>query len=388
MLAVGLMSGTSLDGIDAALCEITGHGKDTSLKLLAFVTYPLKSELVEKIKLACFKESSSVDLICSLNFELGYAFSEAVSAVLEKAGKTSRDLDFIASHGQTIYHQPFDDDSHVASTLQIGEASIMAYQHHCPVISNFRVMDMAAGGQGAPLVPYSEYLLYSQENVNMALLNIGGIANVTWLDGSMDLSHIIAFDTGPGNMMVNAAMKKLYQKNYDNHGETGSKGKLIEPLLEELKADPYFALPIPKSTGRELFGEDRTLALIDKYQDYPACDIIYTLTAFTVYGIVYHIRKYMANTKPLDLLLVAGGGVHNLLMMRMLQEALPQTKVMSQEDYGFNSDAKEAIAFVVMGNETMHQAPSNVPSATGAKQWVVLGNITPNPFQGGITCII
>ncbi len=377
MLAVGLMSGTSLDGIDAALCEISGHGQKTKLKLLEFVTYPLEDTLVKKIKMACFKESSSVDLICSLNFELGYAFSKAVSCVLEKAGKTSEDLDFIASHGQTIYHQPFSDDTHIASTLQIGEPAIIAYQHNCPVVSNFRVMDMAAGGQGAPLVPYSEYLLYGQKDVNMVLLNIGGIGNVTWLDGSLDLRHILAFDTGPGNMMVNAAMKKLYQQDYDNHGQIGATGKLIDDLYEELISDRYFALEIPKSTGREWFGEDRTLALVEKYQDYPHEDIIYTLTAFTVYGVVYHIEKYLAKTKAVDLLLVGGGGAHNLLMMDLLRKALPKTKVMTQDEYGYHSDAKEALAFVVMGNETLHQAPSNVPSATGAKELVILGNITP-----------
>lgn len=377
MYAVGLMSGTSLDGIDAALCEIEGHGKETKLCLVAFETYPLSDILVSKIKQACFKGTSSVDLICSLNFELGKAFSEAVYAVLKKAKMTSQDLSFIASHGQTIYHQPFDDEQHVASTLQIGEAAVIAFDHQCPVVSNFRVMDMAANGQGAPLVPYSEYLLYSQPNVNMALLNIGGIANITWLDGSMDLDHILAFDTGPGNMMVNAAMKQLYGQNYDDQGKVGASGQVIWEMLQELRNDPYFQLPVPKSTGRELFGEDRTLALLQKYQAYPKEDIIHTLTYFTVEGIVYHIERYLATEKNLDLLLVGGGGVHNLEMMRLLKARLPHTKVLSQEEYGYHSDAKEAIAFVVLGNETMHGAPSNVPSATGAKEWVILGNITP-----------
>ena len=170
MYGIGLMSGTSLDGIDAALCEITGHGKDTKVRLVEFITHPMSARLIERIRAACFKETSSVDLICSLNFEIGYAFSDAVSALLQKANMTSDQIDFIASHGQTIYHQPIADEDHIESTLQIGEAAVIAYQHNCQVISNFRVMDMAAGGQGAPLVPYSEYVLYSQPGKNICLL--------------------------------------------------------------------------------------------------------------------------------------------------------------------------------------------------------------------------
>ncbi len=379
MYAIGLMSGTSLDGIDAALCEIHGHGKTTEIKLIDFITHPMKEELIERIKQSCFKETSSVDLICSLNFEIGKAFSGAVSALLDKANMTSEQIDFIASHGQTIYHIPIADDSHVASTLQIGEAAVIAYDHNCQVISNFRVMDMAAGGQGAPLVPFSEYVLYAKSNQNICLLNLGGIGNVTWLNGSMDANQVLAFDTGPANMMINAAMKHFYSLPYDDGGQTAAKGKLIEAMLQELKADPYFELEPPKSTGRELFGEDRTLALIEKYKDYSNEDIIYTLTYFTCDCVAYHVNKYLAKEKPLDLLLVGGGGAHNDTIMCLLQEMLPTCKVMSQDAYGYSADAKEAMAFVVLGNETLHGGFSNVKSATGANMSVVLGNITPKP---------
>lgn len=373
MLAVGLMSGTSLDGIDVALCEINGSSFDTTIQLLAFETVPFKKKMKEKIKKACFKETSSVDTICSLNFELGKVFSDAIKTMLSHTQYQSSDLDFIASHGQTIYHQPFDDQTHVASTLQIGEAAIMAYEHKCPVISNFRVMDMAAGGQGAPLVPYTEYILYSEKNKSRVLLNLGGIGNVTWLDGSMDESHVIAFDTGPANMMINAAMKKLYHKEYDHDGEIASQGELISPLLDELICDPYFDMDIPKSTGRELFGEDRTLQLIEKYQNAHACDIVYTFTYFTVWCVVYHLKKYIGKV---DELIVGGGGAHNKEIMRLLKSELPRVSVMSADEFGINADAKEAMAFVVLGNETMHQKTSNMPSATGAKSHVILGNMT------------
>lgn len=382
MYAIGLMSGTSLDGIDAALCEIKGHGSQTSIRLVEFITHPMDEQLVEKIRKACFKESSSVDLICSLNFEIGYAFSEAVSALLKKAKMDSSQIDFIASHGQTIYHQPIADETHVASTLQIGEAAMIAYKHNCQVISNFRVMDMAAGGQGAPLVPYSEYVLYARPNENICLLNLGGIANITWLNGSMDPSQILAFDTGPANMMINAAMKKLYHQSYDDNGKVAASGSLIMPLLNELQSDSYFELEPPKSTGRELFGEDRTIALIEKYQNYKKEDIVHTLTRFTAWSVAYHIKKYLCKDHPLDRLLVGGGGAHNATIMSMLAEELPNVEVLSQDDVGYSADAKEAMAFVILGNETLHGGFSNVKSATGAKCSVILGNITPKPKVG------
>lgn len=374
MYAVGLMSGTSLDGIDAALCEIHGHGFETKIRLIDFITYPLNQDLEKKIRQACFKETSSVDLLCSLNFELGQAFSEAVSAVLDKAGMTSADLDFVASHGQTVYHQPFADKDHIPSTLQIGEPAVIAYQHHCPVVSNFRVMDMAAGGQGAPLVPYSEWILYAKKDKKIVLLNIGGIGNLTWLDGSLEMENMLAFDTGPGNMMINAAMKHLYQKSYDHDGQIAGQGKLIASLFEVLRNDEYIQLAPPKSTGREHFGEDAVDALLERFKTEKPQDLVYTFTYFTAYCVAYHIQRYLETP---DELIVGGGGAHNPVIMRLLEEMLSKTKVMSQDALGNNADAKEAMAFVVMGHETLAGLPSNVPSATGAKEAVVLGTITP-----------
>lgn len=374
MYAVGLMSGTSLDGIDAALCEIHGHGFETKIRLIDFITYPLNQDLEKKIRQACFKETSSVDLLCSLNFELGQAFSEAVSAVLDKAGMTSADLDFVASHGQTVYHQPFADKDHIPSTLQIGEPAVIAYQHHCPVVSNFRVMDMAAGGQGAPLVPYSEWILYAKKDKKIVLLNIGGIGNLTWLDGSLEMENMLAFDTGPGNMMINAAMKHLYQKSYDHDGQIAGQGKLIASLFEVLRNDEYIQLAPPKSTGREHFGEDAVVALLERFKTEKPQDLVYTFTYFTAYCVAYHIQRYLETP---DELIVGGGGAHNPVIMRLLEEMLSKTKVMSQDALGNNADAKEAMAFVVMGHETLAGLPSNVPSATGAKEAVVLGTITP-----------
>ena len=234
MYGIGIMSGTSLDGIDTVLVKITGYSTETQLEVIAYNEYPLHKELVSKIKKACSLEHSHSDLICSLNFELGYSFCDAVKALLQKANFPLEKIDYIASHGQTIFHIPENKESLYRSTLQIGEAAILAYQFQTTVISNFRVMDMAAGGQGAPLVPYSEYILYSQSHKNRILQNIGGIGNLTFLNGSLNIDDIFAFDTGPGNMMINEACQILYNLPFDDHGQIAKQGKVISVLLDEL----------------------------------------------------------------------------------------------------------------------------------------------------------
>lgn len=376
MLAVGLMSGTSLDGVDVVLCDITGKDEDTQVQQLNFKTYEIPEYLRDKIRKCCSRELVPVELICSLNFELGQLFAEAVKKLCEESSVSLEDIAFIASHGQTIFHIPKAFSDYVPSTLQIGEAAIIANECRTTVISNFRVMDMAVGGEGAPLVPYSEYLLYADENQAVALQNIGGIGNVTFLPKKGDFTKVIAFDTGPGNMMIDGAVQKLYEKKFDKNGEYASKGKLIPLLAEELKNHPYFALDIPKTTGRELFGEHYTYTLLEKYQDYNKNDIIFTLTWFTAYSIAYHYKKYFIHQYNLDKCIIAGGGAYNKCLINLIKKELPEIKILIQEDLGYSSEAKEAIAFVILGNQTYHMRPSNVPSATGARKNVILGQIT------------
>lgn len=376
MLAVGLMSGTSLDGVDVVLCDITGKDEDTQVQQLNFKTYEIPEYLRDKIRKCCSRELVPVELICSLNFELGQLFAEAVKKLCEESSVSLEDIAFIASHGQTIFHIPKAFSDYVPSTLQIGEAAIIANECRTTVISNFRVMDMAVGGEGAPLVPYSEYLLYADENQAVALQNIGGIGNVTFLPKKGDFTKVIAFDTGPGNMMIDGAVQKLYEKKFDKNGEYASKGKLIPLLAEELKNHPYFALDIPKTTGRELFGEYYTYTLLEKYQDYNKNDIIFTLTWFTAYSIAYHYKKYFIHQYNLDKCIIAGGGAYNKCLINLIKKELPEIKILIQEDLGYSSEAKEAIAFVILGNQTYHMKPSNVPSATGARKNVILGQIT------------
>lgn len=376
MLAVGLMSGTSLDGVDTVLCEISGQDESTKVKQLYFKTYDIPESLRIKIRKCCSRELIPVDLICSLNFELGYLFADAVKSLCKDANVKLGDLSFIASHGQTIFHIPKAYDDYVPSTLQIGEAAIIANECKTKVISNFRVMDMAVGGEGAPLVPYSEILLYSEENQAVALQNIGGIGNVTVLPKKEDTKKVIAFDTGPGNMMIDEAVRTFYGKKYDTDGYYARQGNLIPSLAAELKDHPYFNLEIPKTTGREMFGEHFTKSILEKYHSCEPNDLIHTFTWFTAYSIAYHYKKYLISEYGLKKCIIGGGGAYNSYLLELIRNEIPEVTVMTQEEHGFSSEAKEALAFVILGNQTYHRSPSNVPSATGAKKSVILGQIT------------
>lgn len=376
MLAVGLMSGTSLDGVDTVLCEISGQDESTKVKQLYFKTYDIPESLRTKIRKCCSRELIPVDLICSLNFELGYLFADAVKNLCKDATVKLEDLSFIASHGQTIFHIPKAYDDYVPSTLQIGEAAIIANECKSKVISNFRVMDMAVGGEGAPLVPYSETLLYSEENQAVALQNIGGIGNVTVLPKKGDTKKVIAFDTGPGNMMIDEAVRTFYGKKYDTDGYYARQGNLIPSLAAELKEHPYFNLEIPKTTGREMFGEHFTKSILEKYHSCEPNDLIHTFTWFTAYSIAYHYKKYLISEYGLKKCIIGGGGAYNSYLLELIRNEIPEVTVMTQEEHGFSSEAKEALAFVILGNQTYHRSPSNVPSATGAKKSVILGQIT------------
>lgn len=381
MFAVGLMSGTSLDGIDAALVKINGVGKNTNVELIDFLTLSLPSDVKEEIKIACSEDKSSVDLICSLNFKLGKLFAEATKNVCIKAGFDIEKLDFIASHGQTIYHLPNSRENLVPSTLQIGEPAVIAYETGVKVISNFRVMDMAAGGEGAPLVPYSEYVLYGSDKENVALQNIGGIGNVTVIPKGGDIDRIFAFDTGPGNMIIDEVVLRLFNLSYDADGKIAATGSVQEDMLDDLMSHPYiYALP-PKTTGREDFGEQFVDKLLEKYKNKKPEDILATVTMFTAKSIAENYKKFIIDKVDLNKAVIGGGGAHNKTLLSYLKKELPTIEIVTQDDIGLSSDAKEAIAFVILGNETLHNGFSNVPSATGAKDKVILGNITPSPIR-------
>lgn len=398
MLAVGLMSGTSLDGVDAALVNIEGQGASTRARLVSYAETPMPAATRERIMRACDPARSSTPLLCSLGFELGHLFSRAVGAVLDRAGVGPEELDFVASHGQTVWHTPagtFEPgqegvgsvDVYQASTLQIGEPAVIAWDWGTTVVSDFRPMDMVAGGQGAPLVPFSEALLYGDEACNVALLNIGGIGNVTVLPAGHATDGAFAFDTGPGNMMVDEVCRRLLGVPFDEGGRVAAGGMVDRGLLAELMASPYLEREPPKSTGRELFGAQAVDAVLAAHADLPAADLIATLTEFTAACVADSCHRFVLSrleSGVLDRLVVGGGGAHNATMVAAIARLLPQTEVVTQEDLGLSSDAKEAVAFVVLGNETLHRAPSNVPAATGASVPVVLGRVTFPPCGKGV----
>lgn len=375
MLAVGLMSGTSLDGIDAVLCEVNGKGKSTNIKQLAFETYSLPEEVKKKVEACAANEAVEMGMLTSLNFELGELFGEAVVNLCNSYGLAIEKLDFVASHGQTLYHQPDETKDYVPSTLQMGESAVIAAKCDCTVVSDFRVMDMAVGGQGAPLVPYSEYILYQDAEKNIGLQNIGGIGNMTIIPAKAGTEDIIAFDTGPGNMMIDSAMNSLFNKAYDESGRTAQTGELISSLQKELKKHHYLFKKLPKTTGREDFGGHLTKEIIEAYSNEKPEDIIATLTWFTAYSISSNYTEFILPTLSLDQLVIGGGGSHNKTLLNYIAEMMPDVDVLIQEDIGYSSDAKEAIAFVILGNQTLQQESSNIPAATHARIEAVLGKI-------------
>ncbi|MDY3196570.1 MAG: anhydro-N-acetylmuramic acid kinase, partial [Paracholeplasma sp.] len=251
--AIGIMSGTSLDAVDIVLCEIEGSYLETQIKELAFKSYSFDEELKHKTLQAISLENASAKDLCSLNFELGYLFADCVNQFLNEHSLTSDEIDFIASHGQTIYHIPQDEENYIRSTLQLGDGSIISSKTGITTVSNFRSADMALGGQGAPLVPYAEFLMYSDKNKNRAMHNLGGISNLTILNRDCSEASVLAFDTGPANMMIDYSMQQLYHLPYDQNGATARKGQLIRSMYDQIMSKSYFNECPPKSTGRELF---------------------------------------------------------------------------------------------------------------------------------------
>lgn len=382
MYIVGIMSGTSLDGIDVALVYIEGSGVDSKIELIHFTTVPFCHDIKNEIQQSLSIENSNVQLICSLNFKLGLCFANAVKEVCKEVNLSLKQLGLIGCHGQTIYHQPKQDDNMIPSTLQIGEPAVIAYETNTTVISNFRTMDMAAGGQGAPLVPYSEIILYRHPTKNRLLQNIGGIGNVTVIPSHLSDKSVIAFDTGPGNMVIDEVCQRLFQLLYDQNGRIAKQGVVVDEILTYCMNHPFLKMNPPKSTGREQFGEEFVSELLKRYEKHSKENILTTVTMFTASSIVHHYKEFILPYYEIDEVILGGGGSYNDTLVEMVRNGLKEEKcaICIQEDLGYSSAAKEAVAFAILANETYHRNPSNVPSATGAKQSVVLGNITFPPI--------
>jgi anhydro-N-acetylmuramic acid kinase len=381
-LAVGLMSGTSVDGVDAALVSIEGSGTDTKVELVHYSTAPFPPQVKKKIFDVMSVTESSTPLLSSLHFELGDVYADAVLKVCTEAGVSVEELNFIGSHGQTVYHQPFHTENSVPSTLQIGEPSVIAYRTNTQVVSNFRSMDMAAGGEGAPLVPYTEFLLYRKKDRGRLLQNIGGIGNVTVLPKDCALQEVFAFDTGPGNMVIDGLCERLFGLSFDENGAIAAKGTVHKGVAQKWREweKNFFLKDPPKSTGRELFGEVFVNRILDEFGNLSIEDLIATATSFTALTIADAYENFVLPEHSINEVIIGGGGSYNGTLLRMMRELLPELRILIQEDIGYSSDAKEAIAFALLANETLHGNPSNVPGATGAGKSVILGTITPRPI--------
>ena len=380
MLVIGLMSGTSADGMDAALTRITGSGTDISVQLIDFVSLPYPQDIRQAILRLASGTSGGSRELCLFHFLLGQLGLEACLSVCQKAGIDPKQIDLVGSHGQTLYHIPEAEEylgHSVRGTLQLGEASVISEGIGCPVVSDFRVRDMAAGGQGAPLVPYVEYLLSRKTDRNVGLQNIGGIGNITVLPANCALQDVFAFDTGPGNMVMDQLTEIITggQMTYDQGGQLAEKGTVSEDLLRFMLEDPYLRLPPPKTTGREYYGADYVKALLQKGRSLQLKDedLVATATRFTAECISVAIQNHCA-VRP-DELIVGGGGSRNPVLMRQLRSCL-SIPVLTNEDLGLNSDAKEAVAFAVLASECIHGHANNAPSVTGAKHPVVMGKIS------------
>lgn len=378
---IGLMSGTSADGIDAVLTEITGYGIRTSVQTKAFVTIPYSRDFrTYLLRIAKGDFGGSAEL-SQLNFYLGELSANACLAVCEKAGISPSEVDLVGSHGHTVFHHPLKEPYFglpVSSTLQLGEASVICETMGCPVVSDFRVRDVAAGGCGAPLVPYTEYILYAEKDKTVALQNIGGIGNITCLPKNGSLEQVSAFDTGPGNMVMDALCARITngQKNYDENGELAAGGTVNSELLNFMMDDEYLRRLPPKTTGREMYGDDYVRKILQKGEQLglPLVDILATATMFTAKCIQYSVEHFFA-VRP-DRLIVGGGGAYNPTLMKMIRSCLPNCEVLTNEDIGLDSGAKEAVAFALLANETIGGMCNNAPGATGAGHPVVMGKIS------------
>jgi anhydro-N-acetylmuramic acid kinase len=372
----GLMSGTSADGVDVAIVDID----DRSQKLLGFSTVPYPASIRKALFNLFQPQTSHVDDICHYNFVFGHLFAKALKSVCDKTSIPLGSIDLIGSHGQTIYHNPVGRcyaSERIRSTLQIGEPSVIAQQTGITTVADFRPRDIACGGQGAPLVPFADSILFSHAKLNRAIQNIGGIANVTFLPANSGADKIIAFDTGPGNMIIDGLMTLLANKKYDNHGNLAAKGQVHQSVLNSLLKHPYLRKSPPKTCGREEFGLQFCQSLYDSAMadKISAADCVATVSAFTARTIAGAYRRFLP-VMP-DEIVLCGGGARNRTLVKMLQAECDGTKIMTTDALGIDLDAKEALSFAILAWATIKGIPNNVPAATGAAQPAILGKILP-----------
>lgn len=357
------MTGTSLDGIDVAICEVD----DTSVDLVAFSTIPYPDDVFERIRRLLNTGTASLRDVSSLEFDLARAYASALRSVVDPTT-----LDAVGVHGQTMWHEP------PLSTWQAGNVSVLATLLETTVVGDMRTADVADGGQGAPLVPLFDEAMFRQDTEATVCLNIGGMANMTILPprqspgDSHSSGEVIAFDCGPGNVLINAAVKLTFGKSFDSGGAIAEAGRPIRALCDEILAHPWLALDPPKSTGREVFNDELAAFYVKKYAhpSMPSEDVVRTITEATALIIADHVRRYASSAQRI---IVSGGGVHNSVIMSVLASTLPAVDIIKSDDVGIPSDAKEAMCWAWLADRTLRGLPSNIPSVTGARRPHVLG---------------
>lgn len=386
MIVAGVMSGTSADGIDVALVRILGRGFRSRLELLAHYQFPYPSEVRRAVLSAMNARSTSVADLSQLNFLLGSLYADAIRAAQRRARV---ECELVGCHGQTLYHQGMAKPylgRRIACTWQTGEAAAIAAKVGVPVVSDFRPADMAVGGKGAPLVPFLDYVLYRHRRFGRIVQNLGGIGNLTAIPPRATPEQVVAFDTGPGNMVIDAVTEHLFDKLYDRNGRLAARGEPIERVLRESLRHPFFRQKPPKTAGREQFGREFVREFLRLCRRADKNDIVATATALTARSIGIAVRRFVLplveseEVKPTRFreFVASGGGTKNATLMRMIREELAPLKirVRTSDDFGLPSEAKEATAFALLAYQTWRRLPSNVPSATGAERPAILGKVS------------
>ena len=383
MIVAGVMSGTSADGINVALVRVSaqqGHAKTPGphFKFLAHAEYPYPKDVRRAVLAAMNSTRASVPDLAHLNFLLAELYSEAVLATQSKFRLKA---ELVGCHGQTLYHQGEPErflGRKLAVTWQTGEGAVIAARVGVPVVSDFRPADIAAGGQGAPLVPFLDYLLYRDERVGRVVQNIGGIANLTAIPGSASPEQVVAFDTGPGNMVIDALTARLFGKPFDRDGRIATSGAVMKPVVAHFLRAPFFRRKPPKTAGREEFGREFVGEFMQRCGRANRRNVVATATALTAHSIADALRRFVLRKGTFKEFIVSGGGARNSTLMAMLMSELHPLglELRSSEEFGLPSEAKEAAAFALLAYQTWNRRSSNVPAATGAKRAAVLGKIS------------
>lgn len=374
----GVMSGTSLDAIDVAIVDVTGSGERVKLTHVAYHETPLAADVREMIRRNSEAETSSVREITLLHALLSDLYANAIEATATKHAVPLSSIDLVGLHGQTIHHMPKPESIHgydVASTMQIGSGARLAARLGIPVVSDFRSADVALGGQGAPLVPYADFCFFKSDKYDRILINIGGIANLTFLPRGAGVERTVAFDCGPGNMLIDGAMRRLFDAPFDDGGRTAARGSVVQPLLDELLREPFYDQPPPRSTGRELFGERYLAHIIHTARETHRCadeDVVATLSQLTVECIARSVALCTRADEDCEII-ISGGGSHNEWLLRAIASRLSPARVETSDRFGVPADAKEALCFAFFANEWLHGRPIALPSVTGAARTTLSG---------------